>query len=125
MVLKDISNMQTGLRSKTDRNDLDALVTKLRAIDGMFLQILSNIIKIIVLILVGSTVEVFTADDETFTGILFQDPIMKSTFVIPIQKFSWLMPHTNLMSYKDALHISRLLWTVMGKAKLLVPFSQS
>ncbi len=29
---------------------------------------------------VGSTVEVFTADDETFTGILFQDPIMKSTF---------------------------------------------
>lgn len=34
VTLKDISNVQTGLQRKTDRNDLDALVTKLKAVDG-------------------------------------------------------------------------------------------
>ena len=34
VTLKYISNIQTGLRTKTDRNNLEALVTKLKAIDG-------------------------------------------------------------------------------------------
>lgn len=34
VTLKDISNVQTGLQQKTDRNDLDALVAKLKAVDG-------------------------------------------------------------------------------------------
>ena len=34
VTLKDISNVQTGLLQKTDRNNLGALVTKLKAIDG-------------------------------------------------------------------------------------------
>ena len=34
VTLKDISNVQTGLQRKTDRNDLDAVVTKLKAVDG-------------------------------------------------------------------------------------------
>ena len=34
VTLKDISNVQTGLRSKSDRNDLNALVSKLKSIEG-------------------------------------------------------------------------------------------
>lgn len=34
VTLKDISNVQTGLRSKSDKNDLNALVTKLKSIEG-------------------------------------------------------------------------------------------
>lgn len=34
VVLKDISNVQTCLASKSDRNDLDALVAKLKASEG-------------------------------------------------------------------------------------------
>ena len=35
VVLKDISNLQTGLHSRTDRNDLSALVARLKAIEGV------------------------------------------------------------------------------------------
>ena len=34
VTLKDISNVQTGLRSKKDRNDISALVSKLKAMEG-------------------------------------------------------------------------------------------
>ena len=33
VTLKDISNVQTSLRSKSDKNDLNALVTKLKSIE--------------------------------------------------------------------------------------------
>ena len=34
VLLKDISNIQTALCNKKDRNNLDALATKLRSIEG-------------------------------------------------------------------------------------------
>ena len=34
VTLKDISNIQTGLRSKNDRNDILAVVSKLKAMEG-------------------------------------------------------------------------------------------
>ena len=34
VTLKDISNIQTGLRSKNDRNDISAVVSKLKAMEG-------------------------------------------------------------------------------------------
>ncbi len=36
VTLKDISNVQTGLRSTKDRNDISALVSKLEAMEGMY-----------------------------------------------------------------------------------------
>ena len=40
VTLKDISNVQTGIRSKSDKNDLNALVTKLKSIEGQLYNIL-------------------------------------------------------------------------------------
>ena len=34
VTLKDISNIQTGLRLKNDRNDISAVVSKLKAMEG-------------------------------------------------------------------------------------------
>ena len=34
IMLKDISNIQTSLHKKSDRNDLDSLVSKLKRVDG-------------------------------------------------------------------------------------------
>ena len=36
VTLKDISNIQTGLVSKEDENNLDALVKKLRDMSGIY-----------------------------------------------------------------------------------------
>jgi len=37
VTLKDISNIQTGLRSKKNRNDISAVVSKLKAMEGALL----------------------------------------------------------------------------------------
>ena len=38
VTLKDISNIQTRMNSHADRNDINSLVTRLRAITGMLLD---------------------------------------------------------------------------------------
>ena len=37
VTLKDISNIQTGLRSKKDKNDISTVVSKLKAMEGALL----------------------------------------------------------------------------------------
>ena len=37
VTLKDIINIKTGLRSKKDRNDISAVVSKLKAMEGALL----------------------------------------------------------------------------------------
>ena len=34
IMLKDISNIQTSLHKKAERNDLDSLISKLKRVDG-------------------------------------------------------------------------------------------
>ena len=77
MTLKDITNIQTGL-SRPEENNLDSVVstwrkyTILRFNDCLTVQFL--------LLSLGSTMEVFTDTEGTFTGLMFQDNLMKSVF---------------------------------------------
>ena len=79
VILKDIRNIQTGLVSKENGNNLDALVKKLRYVwyINIIIYILLHICELNFL---GSSVEVFTNASNTFTDLLFQDNIMKFVF---------------------------------------------
>ena len=99
VMLKDISNIQVRLREKSDRNDIDALLQKLKSVEG---KPISRALTALLIawaqpctvascvglsacrfpdnIFAGTTLEVFTAEDKQFTGLLFQDHLMKVTF---------------------------------------------
>ena len=59
-------------------NDLTALVTRLREIQGI-----TNTFRYACMIMdmyIGSSVDVFVSEDKTFSGLLFQDKLMKYSF---------------------------------------------
>ncbi len=79
VTLKDITNIQTGLHTHADGNNLEAVVARLRAIDGMVLTIAFHSVLLMWCINLHYIVDVFTGDDNTFTGWLFQDASLPPT----------------------------------------------
>ena len=76
ITLRDISNVPTGKCPKQDRNNLEAIITKLKDIEGKLYTWFSHNESACL----GSNVDIFTDDSNTLTGILFQDSLMKSSF---------------------------------------------
>ena len=59
---------------------MEAVIAKLEATESN-LALSLHYDYVMPLLHVGSTVDIFSDEENTFTGILFQDSIMKSSFV--------------------------------------------
>ena len=78
VTLRDISNVRKP-GSREERNSLEAVTAKLKATEGN-LALSLHYHYVMPLLHVVSTVDIFSDEENTFTGILFQDSIMKSYF---------------------------------------------
>ena len=77
VTLKDITNMQTSSQNPKN-SSVEELVTRLKAIDGWLY--FYPIMVIFVVNISGSTVEAYIDDHNTFSGLFFQDGIMKMVY---------------------------------------------